>query len=109
MTEDELDLERLAETYSPTFGKRIVELQPADALAYDRSIWQDAIVFVTAGEIELECSSGQRHRFRDGDVLCLAALPVRTLRNVGRTQARLLTIWRRTLSSPSDVVEDVTG
>jgi quercetin dioxygenase-like cupin family protein len=91
---DELDVERLAGPVPARFGKRTVELAPASVLAYDATSWRDAIVFVTAGEIELECSSGERRRFREGDILCLASLPVRLLRNVGEAPARLLAIWR---------------
>ncbi len=91
---DEIDAERLAREVPARFGKRTVELAPASALAYDASSWRDAIVFVTAGEIELECSSGARRRFRQGDILCLARLPLRLLRNAGTAPARLLVIWR---------------
>jgi hypothetical protein len=64
-------------------------------LAYDRAAWHDAIVFVTAGEIELECLSGAVHRFCRGDILWLARLPLRNVRNSGPVHARLVSISRR--------------
>ena len=91
---DEIDLERFAGIVPTRFGRRTIELAPASVLVYDAASWQDAIVFVLAGEIELECSSGERRRFREGDILCLAPFPLRLLRNVGTGPARLLAIWR---------------
>jgi glyoxylate utilization-related uncharacterized protein len=78
------------------FVERVVELAPATALDYDPAGWRDAIVFVTAGEVELESADGERARFGRGDVLCLAACPLRVLRNPGRVPARLLAIRRAT-------------
>ena len=78
---DGLDLERLAGIRSNRFEKRSVELTPAAVLAYEPATWRDAIVVVTAGEIEIECSNGESECFRRGDVLCLAPFPVRALRN----------------------------
>ena len=91
---DQIDVERLVREVPERFGKRTVELAPACVLAYDASSWQDAIVFVIAGEVEVECSSGERRRFHEGDILCLAPFPVRLLRNVSAVPTRLLAIWR---------------
>lgn len=92
---DEIDLDRLTRRLPARVGTRTVELAPASVLAYDAASWQDAIVFVTAGEIEVECVSGERGRFRHGDILCFAPLPVRVIRNAGAAPAQLLAIWRR--------------
>ena len=92
---DEIDVEGIARQASARFGTWMVELPAASVLDYDATSWEDAIVFVTAGEIELECSSGARRRFCRGDILCLAPLPVRLVRNVGGRPARLLAVWRR--------------
>jgi quercetin dioxygenase-like cupin family protein len=92
---DEIDVAWLVRGLPARFAERTTEVAPGSVLAYDATSWQDAIVFVTAGEIELECSSGERRRFHQGDILCLAPIPVRLLRNVGTTPARLLAIWRR--------------
>jgi glyoxylate utilization-related uncharacterized protein len=96
---DKLDVERLAETASSGFCKRVVELEPESLLLYEADAWRDAIVFVTAGEIELECTSGERHRFRRGDILCLEPFPIRAVRNSSRAPARLLAVRRRARES----------
>jgi quercetin dioxygenase-like cupin family protein len=78
-----------------SFERRIVELEPDAVLDHEAAVWQDAIVVVTAGEIELECWTGERRRFRRGEILTLARLPLRRVRSSGKTPARLLAIWRR--------------
>ena len=89
-----IDLDQLGR--DPTrFRRRIVELAPAEELALDAAAWQEAIVFLTDGEVELECTHGVCQRFACGAILCLAP-PVRLLRNSGDAPARLLAVSRRT-------------
>jgi hypothetical protein len=90
-----LDLDRLAASSTGTFTRRIVELPALSVLDDDAVDWERAIVFVTAGEVELVCQSGARAIFRDGDMLCLAPFPGFAVRNSGREPARLLAVWRR--------------
>jgi quercetin dioxygenase-like cupin family protein len=78
------------------FGRRVIELEPGARLDHEDALWRDAIVFLIAGELEVECSRGERHRFREGDVLTLARLPIRRVRGSGATPTRLLVIWRWT-------------
>lgn len=92
---DELDVERLVGDTSLSFVRSVVTLAPGRVLAYDEAAWRDAIVFVTAGEIELECLSGFVQGFCCGDILCLAHLPLRAVRNASPVEARLLAISRR--------------
>jgi hypothetical protein len=77
------------------FVLRAVAFAPGCERVYDEAEWRDAIVSVTCGEIELECVGGTRHRFRRGDVLWLAGLPLRALRNRGAEPALLVTVSRR--------------
>ena len=56
---------------------------------------QGELVFVRRGEIELETLAGRRCRLRRGDVLWLAGLPLRVLRNRGTEPALLVTVSRR--------------
>jgi quercetin dioxygenase-like cupin family protein len=93
--DDELDVDRIERDVSPTLAKRTVELAPAAVLAYDDESWHDTIVFVTAGEIEVQGSHDERARFGPGDILCLAPFCVRIVRNVGVEPARLLAVTRR--------------
>jgi len=91
---DSLDVDRIVRTASPTFGRRVVAVLPGDALPFDPGTWEDAIVFVLAGEIDVHCSSGAAHRFQPGDILWFTGLSIRSLRNTGSVPARLLAIWR---------------
>lgn len=91
---DAIDLERLARTPSAAVHKQLIEL-PAGAIIAAPA-WNDAIIFVTAGAIDVECSSGSEQRFSQGAALCFAHLRVRALHNRGREIARLLVIRRNT-------------
>jgi hypothetical protein len=67
---------------------------------YDRAEWRDALVLVARGEIEVEAVGGERRRFRRGDVLALAGLPLRTLRTPGAADTVLVAVSR--LERPAD-------
>jgi len=88
------DPDRLARD-SLHFRRRELELASGEELRIDARAWRDAIAFVESGEVELECSAGERSRFTVGAVLCFRP-PVRFLRNSGDEPARLITISRRT-------------
>ena len=77
------------------FLRRVVDLEPAESLDHREPLWQDAIVFVLAGELSVECPDGDCHCFRAGDVLTLARLPVVRARNRGTIPTRLLAIGRK--------------
>jgi quercetin dioxygenase-like cupin family protein len=95
MTESgELDVDRLLRQATSRFGTRVVELATNGVLIYDAASWDDALVFVTDGEIEVECAGGEHQRFYRGAILCLSPLSVRWLRNTGQVPARLVAIWR---------------
>ncbi len=82
------------------FSSRTVELPPGAALDHAAAPWTDAMVTVVAGEIEVECSGGERCRFHRGDVLTFARLPLHRVRNRGSEPARLLAVWRSAPVSP---------
>jgi len=92
--DEEFDLDRLARD-SLHFRRRELELASGEELRIDARAWRDAIAFLESGEIELECSAGERSRFAAGAVLCFQP-PVRFLRNSGDEPARLIMISRRT-------------
>ncbi|HVX44679.1 MAG TPA: hypothetical protein VHC49_12370 [Mycobacteriales bacterium] len=79
---------------SATLRRESVELNAGEILRAPG--WSDAIVFVTAGEIHVECRSGAEHCFSEGAVLCFRRLPVGAVHNRGREIARLLVIRRNT-------------
>jgi hypothetical protein len=97
--DEQLDLNRLARD-ELRFRKWVTELTPKDELRIDATAWRDAIVFLETGEVELECSAGERRRFAPGAVFCLVPT-VRVLRNCGDDSARLIAISRRARVRPT--------
>jgi hypothetical protein len=80
---------------APAFELREIPVAPGGERAFDEADWQDALVVLERGEIELECLTGSRWRFRDGAVLWLMGQPLRALHNRGREPALLVTVSRR--------------
>jgi quercetin dioxygenase-like cupin family protein len=78
------------------FVSRTVDLEPGAALDHHEALWQDALVIVIAGELDVECATGERHCFRAGDILTLARLPIGRAHASGVAPTRLLAVWRRT-------------
>ena len=93
--DDELDVDRLACTASVECEKRVVELAAETTLRYEPSEWRDTIVFVLAGEVEIECAEGERRCFKRGATLVFSPLPIRMIRNPATQLTRLLAINRR--------------
>jgi hypothetical protein len=79
----------------PAFVRHEVTVPPGGEHPYDPEEWRDALVVVEHGEIELECDAGHLARFRRGDILWLAGLPLRVLRNDGPEPAVLVAVSRR--------------
>ena len=78
----------------PGFECRAVLVEPGGDRIYHEAEWQDALVVVAQGEIELECRDGSRHRLESGDVFWLAGLPLRRIHNDGAETAQLVAISR---------------
>ena len=77
------------------FALREIALAPGAARPYRRREWRDSLVMIRAGQIDLEGATGAVARFGVGDLLCLAAVPLRALRNPGPQLTVLLAISRR--------------
>lgn len=75
------------------FDVRIVEVPPGGACLWPG--WDDALVVVDRGEIELDCAGGTRRRFDRGAVLGLRGLPLRAVCNSGTAPAVLVAVSRR--------------
>jgi hypothetical protein len=88
-------LRLLARRVPPAFERQVRVLPAACAMSVDQTAWEDALVEVAQGEIELEFISGALRRFGAGDVLFLDGLPLRRLRNRSRSPAVLVAIRRR--------------
>lgn len=80
---------------SSDFAMRQVLIGPGSEYAYDESEWDDALVVVERGTIELECRDGTRLSFFGGDVLFLSGLPLRMLCNQGIEPVVLISVSRR--------------
>jgi hypothetical protein len=81
------------------FLRRTVTLPAGGERVYDAAEWDDALVIVVQGVLELEGLSGRRWRFPCGAMLWLTDLPVRALHNPGEETARLCAVSRRPMSS----------
>ena len=78
----------------PGFECRAVTVEPGGDRIYHDAEWQDALVLIARGEIELEWRDGRRCRLAKGEILWLAGLPLRRLHNHGAEAARLVAICR---------------
>jgi hypothetical protein len=76
------------------FAVRAVGVEPGGHRIYNAAEWEDALVVVTCGEVELESVNGTRVRYGRGDLLWLARLPLRALHNRGRELALLVAVSR---------------
>jgi hypothetical protein len=77
------------------FDIRRVAIGPGCERPYDEAEWEDALVVIERGEISLESIAAGSRRFGRGDVLCMAGLSLRALRNPGPEQALLVAVSRR--------------
>ena len=76
------------------FELRLVDIAAGSEIPYDPVAWDDALVVVEAGEVELECTAGGRRAFGTGAVMFLTGLPLRALRNRGPQAALLAAVSR---------------
>lgn len=63
---------------------RRIAVPPGKELTYVSEDWNDSLVVVEEGSIELESLHGARHTFVAGDILSLRRLHLRVIRNRGR-------------------------
>jgi hypothetical protein len=75
--------------------RRVSLLGPGRERAFDPAEWRGALVVVERGQIELVTEADECSRFVRGDVLVLAGLSLRALRNPGDQTAVLATLERR--------------
>jgi hypothetical protein len=84
-----------------SFARRTVTVAAGSERPYDPGEWFDSLVVVQDGEVELHGCSGELARFKRGDVLWLAGLPLRALRNPGPDPAVLVAVSRVRLNYPA--------
>lgn len=81
------------------FDVHVVVLWPGCERPFEAAEWRDALVEVDRGQVDIEFCSGARRRFGPGDLLWLAGLDLRALRNREREPAVLVALFR-TLEDP---------
>jgi hypothetical protein len=76
------------------FPRHTVVLEPGTSRPSRDAEWQDALVVLVQGDVDLECAAGGRRRFHAGAVLWLAGIDLRVLHNVGVDVAVLIAVTR---------------
>ena len=77
------------------FQVRDIAIPVGGRLAYDPAQWQDAMVVVGHGRLELECLDGRRRVFGPGDMLPFVGMGLRTIHNAGIGALTLIAVSRR--------------
>ena len=81
--------------FGPAFDKRETVIPVGGHRPYDPGEWDDAIVVVEEGTIDITCVDGSHHRFARGDVICLSRMLLAALHNDGDVPALLIAVSRR--------------
>ena len=68
---------------SAPFRLRRVRLEPGTEQEFRADEWQDCLVLVDGGPLEVECASGTRALFEPGAALTFVGLSLRSLRCAG--------------------------
>jgi hypothetical protein len=77
------------------FSRREICLAAGACRPYHEAEWEDALVIISAGVLELEGRSGRRWRFPRGAILWLKDLPVVALHNPGAEGLVITAVSRR--------------
>ena len=83
------------------FRLRAVMIAPGGTRPFRAAEWEDALVVVERGEVELECRAGRRHRFGTGAVMWLQGMDLHALHNPGTVPAVLSAVSRRLPGGPT--------
>lgn len=77
-----------------TFDLRLVTIPAGGSKPYVAADWDDSLVVVEQGCVELECVRGGRRAFATGAVMFLTGLPLRTIHNPRGEPALLAAVSR---------------
>jgi hypothetical protein len=94
-------LDLLGKTASEAFLVRVLILPPGSRRVFDDLDWQDSLVEVACGELELELRGGARQAHGASDVLWLTGLPVVALCNPGYERTLLVAASRPRVHGPA--------
>lgn len=78
----------------PRFRTSTIRIEPGGARPFEQSDWEDSLVIIRSGELELEAASGARLTCVGGDILWLSDLALRRLINNGNEPVVITTIRR---------------
>lgn len=84
----------------PRFRLRGVTLEPGGTRPFVEDEWDDALVVVESGEVELECSAGIRRRFPAGAIMWLQGMNLHAIHNPGVAPTVLSAVSRRLPGGP---------
>jgi hypothetical protein len=85
----------------PRFERWWVSLPPGTSRPTRAAEWTGSLVLVERGRLGVECLDGEQRTFGPGDLLVPGCLPLRTLRNAGDAEVRLVAVRRRVRKRPS--------
>jgi len=85
----------------PRFRLRAVTIEPGGTRPYRADEWDDALVVVEAGEIELRCEAGGRRRFGAGAIMWLQGMGLAAMHNPGDVPTVLSAVSRRLPGGPT--------
>ncbi len=94
MDDDESALSFLQLPLPRTVDLRLVSIPPGGARPFVAAEWDDSLVVVEQGAVELECVRGGRRAFSTGAVIFLTGLPLRAIHNPGPDTALLAAVSR---------------
>lgn len=77
-----------------TVDLRLVAIPPGGSKPFMAEEWDDSLVVIEQGSVELECIRGGRRAFVTGSVMFLSGLPLRTIHNPGAKPALLAAVSR---------------
>jgi hypothetical protein len=101
---DDARLDLLGRTIPTGFDVQVVVLAPGCELVTEDDRWQDALIEVEDGEVELALSSDRHRRFGAGDLLVLMDGHLRARPDA---PAVVVAVWRTDGSEPDDPVHAV--
>ena len=76
------------------FERRLIRFPGGCVRPFDEAEWEDELVIVVCGTIELEGLSGRRWRFDRGAIIWLMDLPLRALHNPSDEVTVLMAVAR---------------
>jgi hypothetical protein len=88
------------------FSRRVLRIAPGFEVSLEPRCFQDAIVVVEEGELEVECRSGACRRFGRGSMIATARFPIARLRSAGTGPLVLVAVSRTSLPATDEFLRE---